>query len=1128
MSRDSELKNLKEQEKLLSNLVDLQRNHVNSLKKSQEIQESINKTSEIKNKLEAMGVKTTNQWYDTEEKLKKIKNEIILLSEKEIDTNNKINEAKKKKVQYEEESEYTVRKQLESLEKQLNKELDIIEGKEVSKHIEEEIRDLKLDVLAASEGLSKEEKKRAIAQNEKIKALQKELEYEKKLKEQKEENDRRAKKQEEGIKAIKGKINIPGLNITTGSLTDKSELGLKVNLITAAVDTFNKAVEVFSTAVKNGFNNQRNSYENNFTNIAARTGMSSSVYRSNQAALSGFGRNILHEQGLMNNIATSEVQNMWNSLANTGMNQEQILANALDNVITNKIVPYLDTTTTDINLLNNKLNGNFIKDIRGINKSNLDMVGNNYATKELLQTIIDEVQPMSDEALQNLTQGSTEMTAFINKMIDSGVSKDAALSYATQLFKTQKYSDQILASGNVTEILPLINSMQKDINIYDPTQFNNYLGEAVNTTQMIAGFGRGYGSTSNGLLTNIVGSAFGENYGRMQAAYTLQSKGLTGYDLANMTDTTSGSIKRYSDSATSDLANDKLQTTKQMTDILSENLTNEVSAFAELLGPWFEVLTTAVKGILIAIAAQGVANVGGKLLGIGGKSAGIGSALTTFAGTGLGYQAMGVGASMGINSVPAATAAGIALPAGIAAGGLAVGGYGISQGVKDIQNGDKARGTISTAGGVAAAAGGIGVAGGMLAAGAANAWNPVGWGLLIAGSLAVAGTAISRATDTTVDLADEFDAKKNASVRKIKEYNEEYMDGLYNAEEAIRQSTSVEEAKLIALENGIITQEELNDATLQSKDALLDLAKVKIEDQNELNKGIEDLVGIYSDIKQEKIDGVSDSAISLMNTAQAFKGNYNDLTDTQKNEMNQFMQSYIKWANKYGNEDDKWRVKQYGDAFADGNFHENDYNKIFDGDNATTRARFEAFATSDEGAKILSRTDAFKNKYGKDGYHVLSDETINDYINKAYSSGDIGTAKKYLGVLKDYGMSWDKLGSTLQTQFTKKYGEDIKSYRVGLNDVPYDNYPALLHEGEAVLTASTANELRSLVDEYRNTKYDSAKIEQAINNQTEALVHRLDAIYSKMPTNGDSPEAIMPGRLEQNTRNLTTTYKAFA
>ena len=73
MSRDSELKNLKEQEKLLSNLVDLQRNHVNSLKKSQEIQESINKTSEIKNKLEAMGVKTTNQWYDTEEKLKKIK-----------------------------------------------------------------------------------------------------------------------------------------------------------------------------------------------------------------------------------------------------------------------------------------------------------------------------------------------------------------------------------------------------------------------------------------------------------------------------------------------------------------------------------------------------------------------------------------------------------------------------------------------------------------------------------------------------------------------------------------------------------------------------------------------------------------------------------------------------------------------------------------------------------------------------------------------------------------------------------------------------------------------------------------------------------------------------------------------
>lgn len=914
-------------------------------------------------------------------------------------------------------------------------------------------------------------------------------------------------------------------NKTIGSYVSMNEKGVSsaAQLLNVGVQTFNNAVKVFSNAVSQGFKNQTKNYESNFTNIATMTGMSKETYRSNQMSLGGFGTNTLHERGLMNNIRTSEVQDMWNSLANSGMNQSDVLATALDNVITKTIVPYLDTTSEDFNILNSRINGDFVKQIRGINKANLDIAGNNYATKDVLNQLMKAVEPMSDEAIQNLAQGSEEVTTYINQLIDAGYTKDAATQKATNLFKMQKYGANDITSMRVADQLTYFGYLQNGINIYDPNQFADAINGAVETDQWIAGLTPGYTDTTSGLITNTIGGSLGTDYESMNGALKLNKKGIKGSDLL---DKSKGvDADKYANEATRDLADDKLQTTKQLTDILAENLTNEVSAFAEMLGPWFDVITGALKGIAGVIGVKLIGKIGGKLLGLGGSggSAGglIGKGLTAFAGTGLGYQAMGVGASMGINSVPAATAAGIALPAAIAAGGIAGGAYGISEGVKDWQSGHKARGGISAAGGAAMAAGGIGVAGGMLAAGAANAWNPVGWGLLIAGGLAVAGTAIARSADSTVDLADEFDAKKQSSIKKIRAYNNEYMDNMYDVKEAISKSTSLEEAKQIALENGIISQKELNDASIKSKDSLLALANIKIEDQDKLNQGIEDLVGVYADIKNEKIGNVANPVLDLMNNASWSKNDisYENLSGTQKNEMNDFMKAYIEWANKYGNGDDKWRVEKYGTAFDDGNFHKNDWNKVFEGDNAKTRERFEAFASSDEGAKILSKYGSFKGKYGGDDrFYTLTDEEIMKYVNSAIKSDTEESAKGNLKVLKDYGLTWDKLGSKIQDPLKAKFGDGISSYRVGTDSIPYDNYPAMLHEGEAVLTASTANELRGLVDEYRATKEDNIKLEKAIQDQTTVLVSRLDAIYNKIG-NPDSDTSIMPRKIRQRKSN---------
>lgn len=130
------------------------------------------------------------------------------------------------------------------------------------------------------------------------------------------------------------------------------------------------------------------------------------------------------------------------------------------------------------------------------------------------------------------------------------------------------------------------------------------------------------------------------------------------------------------------------------------------------------------------------------------------------------------------------------------------------------------------------------------------------------------------------------------------------------------------------------------------------------------------------------------------------------------------------------------------------------------------------------------------------------------------SKEDIGSLIKEWGVSKDTLMGyinnvidagWGKinLGNGKSLTSFDINGADfgltgVLGYRQGLDEVPYDNYPALLHEGEAVLTASTATELRSLIDEYRNTSKQSINFETIIQNQTNSLITKLEELRRTM------------------------------
>lgn len=113
-----------------------------------------------------------------------------------------------------------------------------------------------------------------------------------------------------------------------------------------------------------------------------------------------------------------------------------------------------------------------------------------------------------------------------------------------------------------------------------------------------------------------------------------------------------------------------------------------------------------------------------------------------------------------------------------------------------------------------------------------------------------------------------------------------------------------------------------------------------------------------------------------------------------------------------------------------------------------------------------------------------------------------------------------KWGQTLEYKYPTNFD---KYHRSGLAEVPYDNYKAVLHEGEAVLTASTANELRNLLDEYRANRQMSADIETAIQSQTYELVAKLDEVIGAL-SNLNVGGTVTTSSLDQQTARNRLRY----
>ena len=170
----------------------------------------------------------------------------------------------------------------------------------------------------------------------------------------------------------------------------------------------------------------------------------------------------------------------------------------------------------------------------------------------------------------------------------------------------------------------------------------------------------------------------------------------------------------------------------------------------------------------------------------------------------------------------------------------------------------------------------------------------------------------------------------------------------------------------------------------------------------------------------------------------------------------------------------------------------------------------------------------------------ITAEGIKAFMHEKYKDKQTAadSAKKYelaARILASEGLyAIGPNGQFTDLSWTQSDLENWGMFRQGLDEVPYDDYPAILHEGEAVLTASTANELRNLIDEYRTTTNQSINFETIIQNQTASLINKLEQIrqtmegtYTKESTSVNESNGAASKLNFQSMINMRNTKSAF-
>ena len=473
---------------------------------------------------------------------------------------------------------------------------------------------------------------------------------------------------------------------------------------------------------------------------------------------------------------------------------------------------------------------------------------------------------------------------------------------------------------------------------------------------------------------------------------------------------------------------------------------------------------------------------------------------------------MGSGAALGINNVAAATAAGAA---GVAAGGVMA----VKGGI-DVYN-DFANNKVSGK----TALSGAGAVAGVAGAGLLLASNPVGWAVLAGGAIAMIARSIWEATEeynnSMLPAMEKYTKKIEEEMNVKKAQQQQTYDDISILQTKLKKVTDAEDAKRLIIEAGIATEKELKDAKYDDIQALQDLTDAYLRAKKDFDKTSNEIETELKTADASDRSKYADASKSTFSYIQNTFGNkaYADLNNDERQVVVKTLEAVyddIKTNNKYDqlNDNEKKiydKMKQYTSDFEKGTllhnwdaidsiideigWHKTEFNTMiedmaYSGNTLQSHFSVESAAgarrnmgISDDDIYLTRDINAASVALDRARQSGISDEAAQSYLN------EFKKATLYYD-LEDVPEKTRKIIKEIMKE------HNISKYRSGLPYVPYDDYPALLHEGEAVITAATANELRNLVDAYRESNNENINFEAAIQNQTTVLVNKLNEVIS--------------------------------
>lgn len=587
-SINNELDKLQEQMKLLNKLGGLleeQQSRNLSISKQMEIQNDI---LETRRKLEAQGLKNLQTQFAVDTKAIETDKRIAMLYDERLRLQESISREKERQAKIDADN---ARKERQEREAHRKSEVERISNLSKEAQIKDYILDIQSELLDANKDLSDSEKQRLINEDRRVKILQKQLEI----------SEKQKKSKQVVNKAVES-INIPGVG-SVGSLKEFSEMKLGAQIFTVAVDTFNQAVSTFVGVFKQGYENISNNANSHFTNISTRTGMSYGTYGKGIAGM----RNTLKSWNgydLQDNLKTSEIQNMMNNLANTGIGQEQLFASAIETALTKSVVPYLDLTSSEMQQFNLNVNGELMKQVRGIAKVNQDMFGGNEVATKYLQQQLDYLAPISAVAELDLIQNSEQMMGYYQELRSRGLSDAQIAREISTVRKIQTDAYGVLQNGSTADRLAVITGVQNNRNFAEDS-----FGIATDvgySRQTLANIGPKDGS--------ITSYAYYSNMGMEgQEGYELSNSNFDRNAAIEKARKAGASLNNASKSVTEGFAAGRYQTNRTKQETYIENISTEVAMIRTDFGIWFDTLTKAVSGIAKILLAWGI----GKITGLG-------------------------------------------------------------------------------------------------------------------------------------------------------------------------------------------------------------------------------------------------------------------------------------------------------------------------------------------------------------------------------------------------------------------------------------------------------------------------------------------------------------------------------